>query len=293
MEVIIFIMLANIFWGTHDFLIKIGVKTLHPIKVALLSSTIMLLIMLGLSIANGEIGVLFSLDASTILLLAVGGAVNIFIGRCFSYTAIKSIGASRASPLTANRAVFGVILASIFLRETITIGLGVGTISIVLGIYLISKSDPMQRIAERYDFLRGILIALGAAFSWGFASIILKLGLQNSPPILGNFIAASAAVLSYIIFLTFTRNRNLREVDRYSLIYIIGSGVSGTIATLSYFSALFIAPAGIVTSSTNAYPLVAILLGWIFLRKMEMINFRAIIGAVLVLIGTYLATAAL
>jgi hypothetical protein len=34
-------------------------------------------------------------------------------------------------------------------------------------------------------------------------------------------------------------------------------------------------------------------LGWIFLRKMEMINFRAIIGAVLVLIGTYLATTAL
>jgi drug/metabolite transporter (DMT)-like permease len=68
------------------------------------------------------------------------GLVSYVLGRGCNYTAIRYIGVGRATPMIASSPLFAVILAVTFTEETINLPIAVGTIFIVVGLYLVIKS---------------------------------------------------------------------------------------------------------------------------------------------------------
>jgi drug/metabolite transporter (DMT)-like permease len=72
---------------------------------------------------------------------ALGGLFNFAFGRLLNTVSIQLVGVTRATPLFNTAALFATILAIVFLDETITPWLIVGTISIVSGIMLITSEQ--------------------------------------------------------------------------------------------------------------------------------------------------------
>ena len=68
---------------------------------------------------------------------ALLGVLNFVLGRFFSYTAIHLAGVARASPVVSTSPLWAMIIAVIFLNETLTILTLIGAVAIVGGLALI------------------------------------------------------------------------------------------------------------------------------------------------------------
>ena len=82
-----------------------------------------------------------SLSLKSLWWFSVVGVITYVIGRQCNYSAIRRIGAARATPLFSAAPLFALILAVVFLGESINIPIVLGTLSIVVGLYLVVTSQ--------------------------------------------------------------------------------------------------------------------------------------------------------
>jgi drug/metabolite transporter (DMT)-like permease len=80
---------------------------------------------------------------------------------------------------------------------------------------------------------------------------------------------------------------DLTKKKRAVFFFFLAGLASGSGALLSFFS-LSMAPVVIVSPIQNTYPLFALLFAWMFLRRMEKISFRLLLGALFVVGGVAL-----
>ena len=81
------------------------------------------------------------LTAVAFVWFALSGLFNFALGRFFNAVSIQMAGVARATPLFSTAPLFATILAVIFLGESVTPWLIVGTVTIVCGIALITSEQ--------------------------------------------------------------------------------------------------------------------------------------------------------
>ena len=127
-------------WGTGVIFVRLGlqgIKTSTGTPISMVSSVI-LVGLLALLINFDDI---VSLSLTTLLWFGLIGVINYVIGRQCNYSAIQYIGVTRATPLFASAPVFALVLAVVFLGESINLPTITGTLSIVVGLYLVMTSQ--------------------------------------------------------------------------------------------------------------------------------------------------------
>ncbi len=136
----------------------------------------------------------------------------------------------------------------------------------------------MKKSKKQQDFLSWFLPAFGALLCWGIWGFLPKLALQTlSPPdivfyeSLGNL--AVAAPL-YFIFL-----KRRIEKDRRSIVFAGLTSLLTVIAILAYIQALSMGPVSIIAPLAALYPVISIVLAWVFLK--ERINRLQMVAIVL------------
>ena len=77
------------------------------------------------------------ISPAALLWFSLVGVVTYVLGRQFNYGAIRRIGAVRASTLFATAPFFALILAVSFLGEGVNLAIIMGTLTIVVGLYLV------------------------------------------------------------------------------------------------------------------------------------------------------------
>jgi len=82
-----------------------------------------------------------SLSPMALLWFGLIGLINFVIGRRCSYSAIRRIGATRASSILASAPLIAMIIAITFIGESVNAPIVIGTISIVGGLYLVITSE--------------------------------------------------------------------------------------------------------------------------------------------------------
>ncbi|MCS7118834.1 MAG: DMT family transporter [Archaeoglobaceae archaeon] len=80
----------------------------------------------------------FNFSKAAVLLL-ISGAISGAFGMIFYFEALKSIGASRAVPITAIYPMFTAVFSLIFLSELISARVLIGIVLIIVGIILVSE----------------------------------------------------------------------------------------------------------------------------------------------------------
>ena len=130
---------ASVCWGIGAIFVKLGSQSIQSstgIFISMLAS-----ILLVCSLALGmDYEAVQALTPLAVFWFCMVGLVSYALGRGLNYTAIRYIGVGRATPMVASAPLFAVILAAVFAGERVNLPIASGTVSIVLGLYLVIKS---------------------------------------------------------------------------------------------------------------------------------------------------------
>lgn len=223
----------------------------------------------GLSYTLGKKGVaaadvvtfsLFRSSAGTALLLVAclllgyweyfQSLPSVYLGLCFLSATLNfwtmlsffwSLRLGRLSlmaPLHMSYPLFVFIFGSLFLSETVTPALFVGSMGILGGIAIISiAQDRGDSKTAPVSNVLACLLALSSSLSWGSSLVIDKALLEHMPAIALNLVKIGVPALGFFLLHLF--NGPVVKLNGEERVHAVVSGILGlVIANLLYFNAL-------------------------------------------------------
>jgi len=239
-----------------------------------LRCTLALLVVLPLVWLTGGFTQYHQLDWRQLFFLmgsvAIGGAV----GDGLYVLSLKTLGISRAFPITNSYPVFTVLFSALFLGEQITLSMVAGMALVLAGVFMITRSQPTESLDTLYlsrdQLIKGVAIALATAIIWAMATVLLAAGLTTK---LNVFVVSSIRVPVVIgLSLIFcSRRRTLRQAVHlprrtWGLLFV--AGVLGWAIGGSLYTAAIQHAGPAKTSIIGAMsPLFALPLSYFFLHE--------------------------
>ena len=193
--------------------------------------------------------------------------------------------------MTSLQPVIAFTLGVLILGERPGLLVTLGTPVIVIGLLLVVLPRPRALTAERVIDVRklGYLLAIGAASAFASRDVVSRHVVTGiAPP----FVTAGfALVIGGLILLVFTHRGVVQTLRTVPLKYVAICGLAGLVqglAVASLFQALSRAPVTVVSPIFASQPLIALLLAWIFLRRLEAVDSVLLFGTLLSVAGVIL-----
>ena len=281
---VLFAFASAFFAGVTSILAKIGVKDVDS-HVATAIRTIIVLIFSWIKVfIIGSQSTIVNIDGKTFLFLILSGLSTGGSWLCY-FKALQLGDVNKVVPIDKSSTILTMILAFIFLNEKITINMVIGMIGIAIGTYLmIQKKEKAEKIVKRKAWL---IYALLSALFASLTSILGKVGIENVESNLGTAIRTIVVlVMAWIIVFATKKQRDIKKIDKRSLIFLILSGVATGASWLCYYKALQDGLASIVVPIDKLSILVTVLFAYIFLK--EKLSKKSLLGLILIVVGTLL-----
>jgi drug/metabolite transporter (DMT)-like permease len=151
--------------------------------------------------------------------------------------------------------------------------------------------DSAEAEARRRVAL-GIAFGFGAALAYGISTVLARHTVSGlATPLVGAALALTWGTLGFLL-MTF---RNLREPAANfwrGAFYFAAGGIFSALGVTGLFLALERAQVVIVSPVSSTNPLFTLILAAIFLREVEQLNLRVVIGSLLVVGGVIVLTVA-
>ncbi|MBM4260609.1 MAG: DMT family transporter [Deltaproteobacteria bacterium] len=228
---------------------------------------------------------LSALADPAILIFVAAGIFAPGIGRTLSYVGIERIGVARSVPIVNSSPIFASVFAVIFLAEAWVLQNIVGTLLVIGGIVILSMAKPAQGEWRKID----IIYPLIGAVAFGISTTLRKAGLGYiNIPLLAAAMTAGAGALFSLALLKYQGGSKAFKLTRNSAAWLFPAGAFNTAAMLSVFFALSHGKVVIVEPLVSSNPVLTLTLTAIFLRDVESISLRVIIGSALTVTGTIL-----
>ncbi len=230
-------------------------------------------------------GALETVQAQGIAYFVAAGLVGTVAGRLLRFMSIEQVGASVASAVINLSPFMSTGLAILILGEQVTVPILAGTVVIVLGTILLSASGRHLGFRPRQ-----LTIPFLSAACFGVVAILRKLGLSQTGPVLGFAVNVTAALVAFSIFLLLSGNRRAMVCQRRNLGYFIAAGVAENAGVFLGLMALNLGSVSVVVPLSGVGPLFVLPLSFFFLKGVERLTLRVVLGTVLVVLGVYLVT---
>src|SRR5262245_11400103 len=219
------------------------------------------------------------------LIFVAAGVFAPGIGRTLRYVVIEKFGVARAVPIAQSSAIFASIVAVVFLAETWVLQNVVGTCLVIGGVILLSVAKPPRGEWRKSD----VIYPLIGAVAFGASTTLRKTGLGFiNIPLLGAAVTALTAALFSLTLLQIQGGKEVFKLTRRSAAWLFSAGGFNTAAMLSVFFALSHGKVVIVEPLVSSNPVTTLLLTAIFLRDVESLTARVMMGAALTVTGTIL-----
>ena len=217
-----------------------------------------------------------------VLLFTVVGTFQLAV-RLLAYTGVEKIGASRSAALQSVSPLISATIAIALLRETTTLLIALGTLLVVGGIILISWKPERQFSGFRRWHL---LLPLSAACLTGINHPIRRyvLTLADEPL----FFSALMGTVSLVCFLTYfaiSPDAPRLVWNRKGILPFLATGIFETMSILCIITALSIGDVVVVAPIASSYPVWSLLGARIFLRDVEPIHGKTVLGILSVVGG--------
>jgi uncharacterized membrane protein len=221
----------------------------------------------------------------TIWYFIVAGIFAPGLGRTFNFVGIERIGVARSVPIVNSSPMFSSILAVFILGEVWKSQNILGTSLVILGVVILSSIKPASGPWRKMDVIYPVL----GAVSFGISTILRRSGLlEDNIPLMAAAVSAGTAFLFSFVLLQLKGGWRVFKLPRASLAWYFPAGLFNTAATLSVFHALGSGKVVIVEPLIASNPVLTTILTAIFLKDLEVISIRGVIGAICTVAGTIL-----
>ncbi len=131
---------ASFCWGIGTIFVRLGLRSIKPSTGTLISmlSSVLLVGLLALTMNFDDV---IHLSPAALAWFSLLGIVNFVLGRQFDFSAVKYIGATKAAALIASSPLFAMVIAVSLIGERVNLAIVIGTLVIVVGLYLVVTSE--------------------------------------------------------------------------------------------------------------------------------------------------------
>lgn len=278
---VVFAFLSAFFAGITSILAKCGIRKTDSNVATFIRTIVVLLFSLLMVAIVGSFPTLKNLSAKTILFLVLSGLSTGASWLCY-FRALQKGNINKVVPIDKSSTVLTIVLATIFLGESITLYKTLGIIAIGVGtLMMIEKKETENKTEEKGWLFYAILSAVFASLT----SILGKVGIEGVESNLGTAIRTVVVIVMSFIMVSVTgKVKDIKKIDKKELAFILLSGLSTGASWLFYYRALQDGEASIVVPIDKLSILVTIAFSYFVFK--EKLGKKAFIGLVLIVVGT-------
>ena len=281
-------LLSALLWAFASVLMGWGVKRLHVIPLNLIRCVVSTAFFWSLLPFFGGLKAVTAIEASQWLWLFLSVVMLLIVGDLLYFRSLELVGVSWAMPVASVNPLWAVLLAALFVDEPLSWSLFAGTLLVIAGIVLVSRSTNKDGAVTGRRQRIGLLLALLTSVAWAVGLVILKPAAEGLDPVVANSVRQPmAAAMMLGLALARGRHKDLRELDRRSWLTIVGASLVGTgLGSLLFVLAIQMIGAGRTAVLTSTAPLMAMPLAVLWLHERP--NRRTLTGALLATAGIIL-----
>jgi drug/metabolite transporter (DMT)-like permease len=204
--------------------------------------------------------------------------------RVLAYNGVLKIGASRSSSLQSISPLVSATIAILVLREPATWPIIGGTLLVVLGVALVSWKAENEVASFHWWYL---LLPVGAACLTGMNHPLRRyaFSLSNEPLFFSAFMGL-VSLVGFSVYRLLSRNKQRFDWSRRALRPFLATGLFETLSIVCIMTSLSLGRVVLVAPIAATYPVWALIGAKIFLRDVEKITPKTIIGILSVVAGT-------
>lgn len=271
------------FAGVTSILAKCGIrKTDSTVATAVRTNIVLIMSSLMVLIA-GSAGTITQISGKSWLFLVLSGLSTGASWLCY-FRALQNGDVNKVVPIDKSSTILTMLMAFIFLQESISLLKVICIIVIAAGtLLMLEKKDVTGEKKSRIWLPYAVLSAVFAAAT----SILGKIGISDVESNLGTTIRTAVVLLmAWLMVLVTGKTDKVREIPHKELLFICLSGIATGASWLCYYKALQDGPASIVAPIDKLSILVTVLFSRIVFK--EKLSLKSGIGLALLTAGTLL-----
>lgn len=281
-------LLSGIFWGlgltvsAYIFSIFTDLSPLSPFVVAATHDFLSIFILLAfLLVKEGKVRLSIFLNIRNVSVI-IGALLAGPIGMQANLYAVKYIGSSLASSVSAIYPAISVLLAFFFLKHKISKNTVFGIVLIIGGI--IAQTYKVEQVNSFYI---GILCALVCAIAWGSESVLSSFAMESElSEIEALLIRQVTSFLSYLVIVLFSHQSFTAVANGQLLGLMIVFAAFDMISYLAYYIAINRLQPAKATGLNVSYVVWTVLFAVVFLgAPLDMLT---IMTSLVVIAGVYI-----
>jgi DME family drug/metabolite transporter len=271
-------------WAADSVLVRFGLRQSNIFAAMFVSYAVSISCMWTYLVATTS---LEFLKSPAMIYYLISGCIQPLFARALFYEGITRIGVARAGPLRGSEPLFATAIAVVVFHEQPGWLVFLGTILIVGSLWLISGKRAVDARWRLIDTLFPISAGLISAVSQSLRKQALNI-------IPDPFVAvAVVTTVSFILLLGFvftTKRAHQLRMPREVFIFYFCAALIATSAQVANFIALGRGQLSVIIPLLNTTPLFTVFFSAVFLRNVETVNLRIVLGTVLMVTGVVLIT---
>ncbi len=281
---ILFAVGSAFFAGATSILAKCGIKKTDSTVATAIRTVIVLVFSWVMVFLVGSHGTLTHIDGKTLLFLILSGLATGGSWLCY-FKALQLGDINKVVPIDKSSTVLTILLAFLFLNESISLPKLIGVVLIAVGtLMMIEKKAGADGGGKG---LRWLWYALSSAIFASLTSILGKVGITGVESNLGTAIRTAVVLLmAWIMVFIQGKQSEIKSIDKKELGFICLSGLATGASWLCYYKALRDGPASIVVPIDKLSILVTISFSYLVFH--ERLSKKAASGLVGIATGTLL-----
>lgn len=266
-------------WAGDAILVRMGARTSNIYGAAFLSYCVSAICLWSYLFLYFPLNLLWS-PATVYFVLS--GCLQPLMARVLYYIGMTRLGVSRAGPLRGTSPLFALTIAVLFLHERPTLLILGGTSLIVASVWLVSARVKGEKEWKLFD----IVFPLGAALVAAVSQNLRRGGLLIFPdPYVGAAVSTTTSLVIFVVILLAAGRIRLLVSQRQSFPFFGSAALVSAGAQVLNFMALSMGEVSVMVPLLDTTPLFTVLFSAIFLRDLEKVTPRIVLGALLMVSG--------
>ena len=278
---IIFAIGSALFAGLTSILAKCGIKKADSNVATFIRTIIVLLFSWLMVFIVGSQNQIAAINTKSLIFLILSGFATGASWLCY-FKALQLGNVNKVVPIDKSSTIFTILFAMIFLKEDITLLKVLAVVLIAVGTFLMIQKKKSEQKEINKAWI--IYASLSAVFASSTA-ILGKIGISNIESNLGTAIRTCVVlIMAWIVVLTTGKRKEINNVSKKELGFIVLSGLATGASWLCYYRALQNGPASVIVPIDKLSILVTISFSYIVLH--EKLSKKSCCGLVFIVGGT-------